>query len=255
MGAKMTSSRARRRDLVLGDIDALPPDLSATLAMLDLDYGRMQKRRFGGADDRIDHLALAERVIKKAYELTGDDGICCVISADVRDDNSGALEMFGTKIVDRAAPWTVSDEIIWSVEPPGPWRDVPASGYSARASAVSGFSQIWILTKHSPAPHRSEVLGRAALPGEEREEAASSVWHVPPEMSEECSDPVPCRVLSRLVLSYSEPGGLVLDPFANGGATAVACEELGRSYVCAFDSSERLDAAKGRIRALAGGHD
>ena len=247
----MTDSRVRRRDLVLGGINALPSDLSASLAILDLDYGRMRQRRSGGAGDLAGHLALAERAIKKAHELTGDDGVCCVISADARVDKPGALEMLGTRIVNRVAPWTISDEIIWSVEPPGSWRDVPGSDYNARASAVSSFSQIWILAKNSPAPHRSEVLARAGLSGGEREDAISSVWHVPLEPPGECIDPIPLKVLSRLVMSYSEPGGLVMDLFANGGATAVVCEELGRGYVCAFDGGKRLSGARRRIRKLA----
>lgn len=81
------------------------------------------------------------------------------------------------------------------------------------------------------------------------------MWHVPPEPPGEYEDPVPRKVLSWLVMSYSEPGGLVLDPFANGGMTAVVCEELGRGYACAFDSAERLAAAEKRVRdpAAAGG--
>ena len=251
----MTGGRARRRDLVLGGIGGLQPGLSADLAILDLDYGRMRQMRTGGSGGAggIDgHLALAGRAIKTAYGLTGGDGICCAISRDVRDAETEALAMLGTKVVDNVAPWTVSDEIIWSAEPPGPWRDVPGSGGNIRDSPVSDFSQIWILAKNSPAPSRYAVLGRAGLPEMEREEAISSVWHVPPEPPGEYDDPVPRGVLSRLVLSYSEPGGLVVDPFANGGMTAVVCEELGRGYVCAFDSGEKLAAAKTRIHQLLG---
>ena len=249
----MTGGRARRRDLVLGGIGGLPPGLSADLVMLDLDYGRMRQRRPGGGAGGIDgHLELAGRAIKTAYGITGGDGICCAISRDVRDAETGALAMLGTKVVDNVAPWTVSDEIIWSAEPPGPWRDVPGSGGDARDSPVSDFSQIWILAKNNPAPSRSAVLGRAGLPDRERKETISSVWDVPPDPPGEYDDPVPHKVLSRLVLSYSEPGGLVVDPFANRGMTAVVCEELGRGYVCALDSSENLAAAKTRIHQLLG---
>ena len=250
----MTGGRASRRDLVLGGIGGLPPGLSADLAILDLDYGRMRRRLTGGGAGGIDgHLELAGHAIKTAYEITGGDGICCAISRDVRDAETGALAMLGTKVVDNAAPWTVSDEIVWSAEPPGPWRDVPGSGGNIRDSPVSDFSQIWILAKNNPAPSRSAVLGRAGLPEMEREEAISSVWHVPPEPPGEYDDPVPRGVLSRLVLSYSEPGGLVVDPFANCGMTAVVCEELGRGYVCALDSGKKLDAAKRRVSTVADG--
>ena len=244
-----------RRGFVLGGIDDLPGRLSADLAILDLDYARMWQRSLGsgGTDRHASHLALAESAIKRAYGLTGDDGICCVISRDMRDDKSGALAMLGTKVVDNVAPWTVSDEIIWSAGPASPWQDVPGSGGDIHASPVPDFSQIWVLAKSSPAPIRSEVLAHIGLSDRESEDAISSVWHAPIEPPGEYDDPVPYKILSRLVLSYSEPGGLVLDPFANGGMTAVVCEDLGRAFICAFDSGERLAAAKRRIQGLVGG--
>ena len=252
----MTAGPARRRDFVLGGIDDLPGSLSTDLAILDLDYGRMRQRRLGGGGTggHSGHLALAERAIKTAYGLTGDDGICCVISRDVRDDESGALAMLGAKVVDNVAPWTVSDEIVWSTSPAGTWQDVPGGGGGdIRASPVLDFSQIWVLAKNSPAPIRSEVLARTGLLDAEKDEAISSVWHVPPEPPSEYDDPVPRRVLSRLVMSYSEPGELVLDPFASGGMTAVVCEGLGRGYICAFDDGEKLATAKRRIQGLVDG--
>ena len=173
----MTGGCAPRRDLVLDGIDGLPPGLAADLVILDLDYDRMRRRRLvgGGAGGRAAHLEMAGRAIKRAHDMAGVDGICCAISRDVRDAETGSLAMLGTKIVDNAAPWTVSDEIIWSAEPQGPWLDAPGSAGDARDSFVADFSQIWILAKNNPAPSRSAVLGRAELPEKEREEAILSV--------------------------------------------------------------------------------
>lgn len=125
-----------RRDLVLGGIGDLPQGLSASLAILDLDYGRMRRRR-AGAVDLSGYPGAAAEAIGAAHDLTGGDGICCAISRDVRDEESGALDMLGTKVIDDIGPWTVSDEIIWSTEPPGPWQDLPPGGGS-RASALGG---------------------------------------------------------------------------------------------------------------------
>lgn len=242
--------RSLRRDMLPGGIDDLPPGLSADLAILDLDYDRMRRRR-AGTGGRSGYPRAAAEAIGAAHKLTGGDGICCAISRDVRDEESGALDMLGTKVIDDIGPWTVADEIIWSTEPPGPWHDLPDG--SGRASAFAGgFYQIWVLAKHSPAPYRSAMLARAPLGDDERREAVSSVWHVGPEPRGEYDDPIPPRVLARLILSYSDPGGLVLDPFAGHGATALACESLGRGYVCTIDDPGRLAAARARLRAGAG---
>jgi DNA modification methylase len=65
----------------------------------------------------------------------------------------------------------------------------------------------------------------------------------------------PTALLERIIRSSSEPGGLVIDPFAGSGTTAVAAEVLGRSWA-AFDTS--LLAASltlGRVRQVAGQAD
>ena len=75
----------------------------------------------GGAVDLAGRLTLAERAIKKAHELAGDEWhILRDLKRRARDDKSGELKMLGTRIVDRAAPWTVSDEIRWGAEPLSP---------------------------------------------------------------------------------------------------------------------------------------
>ena len=108
---------------------------------------------------------------------------------------------------------SIYDEIIWGAGPTGPCYDVPGAGGEFRISPILDFSQIRMLAKNNPGPYRSAMLGPADMPDEEREDAVSSVWLVPPEPPGAYDDPVPRRVLSRLVMSYSEPGGLVLDPF------------------------------------------
>ena len=62
----------------------------------------------------------------------------------------------------------------------------------------------------------------------------------------------PVALLERIILSSTEAGGLVIDPFAGSGTTAVAAEVHGRSWN-AFDSS--LLAASltlGRVRQVVG---
>lgn len=249
----MTGGDDRRhlqRDMLAGGIDDLPRGLSADLAILDLVYGRAQSKSAGSAG-HAGHLELAGHAIKKAYELTGDDGVCCVISRNVRDAESGVLAMLGTTVVGDVGPWAMADEIVWSTEPPGTWQYLPDG--SGRVSAVeSGFYQIKVLAKHSPAPSRSAMLARAPLGDDERREAASSVWHIGRGPHGEYGDPLPSGVLSRLILSYSDPGGLVLDPFAGCGMTALVCEALGRGYACAIDDPGRLEVARKRLRVGAG---
>jgi len=41
----------------------------------------------------------------------------------------------------------------------------------------------------------------------------------------------PLDLMLQLVLDFTEPGDLVLDPFAGSGTTGVACLSLGRRFV------------------------
>jgi site-specific DNA-methyltransferase (adenine-specific) len=56
-------------------------------------------------------------------------------------------------------------------------------------------------------------------------------------------------LISTLVQWITNPGDLILDPFAGSGTTAVACKELGRNYICIEKELEYYQIAKQRIEA------
>ena len=49
------------------------------------------------------------------------------------------------------------------------------------------------------------------------------------------------KLLAKLILASSDPGGIVLDPFAGSGSTAVTAKKLGRRFV-AIERSEQYCA-------------
>ena len=60
-----------------------------------------------------------------------------------------------------------------------------------------------------------------------------SVWHFNTENSRRVNHPAPfpIELPRRLILLYSFPGDLVLDPFMGSGTTALAALETGRKYI------------------------
>jgi site-specific DNA-methyltransferase (adenine-specific) len=61
--------------------------------------------------------------------------------------------------------------------------------------------------------------------------------------------PFPVELPRRLILLYTQPGDLVLDPFMGAGATAVAAVQTGRQYA-GYDVSEEYCAlARKRVEA------
>jgi DNA modification methylase len=46
----------------------------------------------------------------------------------------------------------------------------------------------------------------------------------------------------------SQPGDLILDPFAGSGTTALACHALGRRFICIEREPEYVEVARQRLR-------
>ncbi|NMC84305.1 MAG: site-specific DNA-methyltransferase [Anaerolineaceae bacterium] len=60
----------------------------------------------------------------------------------------------------------------------------------------------------------------------------------------------PLELLRWLVLTYTNPGELVLDPFAGSGTTLVACQETGRNALGFERAAEYVDVIRQRLQAL-----
>ncbi|WP_162393957.1 DNA-methyltransferase, partial [Deinococcus kurensis] len=59
----------------------------------------------------------------------------------------------------------------------------------------------------------------------------------------------PVDLMRFLVASYSNPGDLILDPFAGSGSTGVACVQLGREFIGVELSPEYHAVATQRLAA------
>ena len=60
----------------------------------------------------------------------------------------------------------------------------------------------------------------------------------------------PLKLIERLVLASSNPGDLVLDPFAGVGTCPVACKQLGRDFIAFEINPEFVDLANSRLRRV-----
>lgn len=81
-------------------------------------------------------------------------------------------------------------------------------------------------------------------------EPGETVWHITTESGVDHPTPFPVELPRRLILLYSQPGDVVLDPFMGSGSTAVAAAGLGRHYV-GFELSETYVAlAQSRLAQL-----
>lgn len=60
----------------------------------------------------------------------------------------------------------------------------------------------------------------------------------------------PVKLMAELISRYSAPGDFILDPFMGTGSIAVACAQLGRSYIGIELSERYVEIAKKRIERI-----
>ena len=77
-----------------------------------------------------------------------------------------------------------------------------------------------------------------------------TIWEMITESGVDHPSPFPVELPRRLVLLYTVPGDVVLDPFMGSGSTAVAAASLGRHYSGFELSEEYCELAANRLARL-----
>lgn len=79
-----------------------------------------------------------------------------------------------------------------------------------------------------------------------------NVWNINEEKSANKTHPAvfPVAIARDHILSWSNPGDLVLDPFGGSGTTAVAAEQTGRRWICIERDPAYYYGAVARVAAL-----
>jgi DNA modification methylase len=87
---------------------------------------------------------------------------------------------------------------------------------------------------------------------------ATNLWHIPSlkgRSAEKCGHPAqkPLKLIERIVLSSSEPGDLVMDPFMGSGTTAVVAEQHQRRWLGIEMNPAYIRIAKHRLKSKSKG--
>lgn len=91
----------------------------------------------------------------------------------------------------------------------------------------------------------AESMARAAW--QYVSQPSASIWTMTTESGIDHPAPFPVELPKRLILLYTRPGDLVLDPFMGAGATAVAAVQTGRHYIGYDVSEEYCTLARTRV--------
>ena len=82
---------------------------------------------------------------------------------------------------------------------------------------------------------------------------ATNLWRIPSlkgSSGEKCGHPAqkPLKLIERIVLTSSDPGDLVLDPFLGSGTTAVVAEQHGRRWLGIEKNQTYVKIAQSRLK-------
>lgn len=246
---------------LLGDcFDVLPllPEKCVDLLIVDPPYN-LDKDFHGARFRRVsegDYRSYTEAWLRAALPLLKDDAsiyVCC-------DWRSGMV--IGPLLEEY---FILRNRITWQRE----------KGRGAKANWKNGMEDIYFATRSKDYTfHVESVMQRRRVIAPYRVDGAPKDWEETAEgrfrnsfpsnfwddisvpywsMPENTAHPTqkPEKLLAKLILASSEPGGVVLDPFLGSGSTAVAAKKLGRHYIgieknpqyCVW-TEKRLEAAE-----------
>jgi site-specific DNA-methyltransferase (adenine-specific) len=198
-------------------------------------------------------------------KMTRDGSVLVVIRSHVRDGQVSDYVM-RTRLAVRDASWCECEELIW-YKPDGPplaslhrprraWENIlwfspgrrpfvdltacgrptPSKGFEGRGRYGSNGKAI-IEFSAGVDPGTARVSDVVVAHVGENERGVDHVAVFPPTLADQ------------LILTYSRPGDLVLDPFCGSGTTLLGAQRNGRPWWGIDDDPDSVRLARGRLRS------
>lgn len=208
-------------------------------------------------------------LIRELYRVMKPGGVVVWIVNDATVDGSETGTSFRQALTFKAAGFNIHDTMIW--------RKAGVS-FPDTVRYYSNFEYMFIFSKGKPkAVHliadKPNIYAGQKIKTTERERDGSTrvstgskkgrlvkevgvrfnVWDVTEEKANKTGHPAvfPVRLAEDHIVSWSDPGDVVLDPFMGSGTTAIAAIKTGRKYIGFEISAEYCQTAEARISETA----
>ncbi len=205
------------------------------------DYGHPGQIGFGQRED--EYLMDMRRVFRSLFEHTKPDGSLWVVADTLRPriarDRLRPMQLLPFQLAQEASGegWTLRDIIIWVKDKTLPW--------SSRGRMRNGFEYILFFVKSESFKYH---VDRVRAPDDLEQwwvryperynpqgKAPANVWAVPIPVQGSWANtavrhacPLPADLVERMMLLSTDPGDVVLDPFAGTGVVVAEARRLGR---------------------------
>lgn len=199
-----------------------------------------------------------EGIAKQLYRVTKDGGVVVWVVGDATVDGSETGTSFKQALYFKEIGFNLHDTMIYRTSKP-PMND---SRYQ------SCFEYMFVLTKGklktwNPIMERTSNLGKTGRgtfynkDGTKKKRSSEimhehkvkeSIWYFVERQSNGHPATFPCELAKAHILSWSNVGDTVLDPFLGSGTTGVAAVGLGRRFIGIEISPEYFSIASERIK-------
>ena len=252
-------------DLRLGDCLELMrdiPDGSIDLTVTSPPYDNL--RDYGG--QQVFTEAVWRGALEQLYRVTKDGGCVVWIVNDTVINYGKSLTSFKQALCAKDTGFLVHDVMIWDKRAGGntPFKD----------RYFQAFEYMLIFSKGRPATYnllhdrlnktankltgasnrRRDGSNKREKPCKVKEHGRRyNIWYMPHIPISECTGhpaQYPVRLAQDHIVTWSNPGDTVLDPFSGSGTTGVACINTGRNFIgCEIDPGY-YELAKKRLEAV-----
>ena len=182
-----------------------------------------------------------ETVLIKCFTVTKPTGSLWLVVDDYRED--GVLQLLPWELSQRAtkAGWILRDLVVWDKQHTIPWalkghmRKVTEfilfftktdeyKYYIDRIRVLDEVSKWWV-----DFPERFNPKGKTPTNIWHIPIRTQGTWPLPSKIDHHC--PFPTALATRIIELTTDPGDLVLDPFAGSGISLAQAEAMGRNFV------------------------
>jgi DNA modification methylase len=205
-------------------------------------------------------------IARELFRVTSSGGVVVWIVNDATVNGSETGTSFRQALWFKEVGFSLHDTMIW---------EKPASPYQHKNRYISSFEYMFIFSKDAPKTaklirdrpnkwagvkiHSTErqadntlTIRSGAKTGRKVQEMGVRYnrWTISPELGAiRAFHPAifPEQLAGDHVLSWSNPGDTVLDPFLGSGTTGVVCKKLGRNFIGIELDTHYFDIAKERI--------
>lgn len=204
-------------------------------------------------------------LIRELYRVTKPGGVVVWIVNDATVNGSETCSSFRQAMAFKDAGFNLHDTMIWKKS---------GTAYPDKRRYYANFEYMFVLSKGAPkATHliadKPNIYANTKVKRTERQKDGSvrvssgaikgrlvkevgvrfNVWEVVEEKANKTGHPAvfPVRLAADHIISWSNPGDVVLDPFMGSGTTAIACIQTGRDYIGFEIAEEYCRVAEQRV--------